>query len=202
MEGVASVGIVDGDSVSFGSVKAGVVCNGGRAVKGIAISGRDGRRCRSGLVVGDSRFRELGREEVLCRCGLGLGEWSTILRCFLCGENGWVGRLGSAAPLLARCLVWLDITLEFVDCDQRCRLPTPSPFVIRSECSPATLCLRLDSCEAGLRPDRRAAVEGSLGLCALAGPAEARCPVVDELRDPVRWAVSTEAEESEFEREE
>ena len=69
------VGIVDGDSVSFGSVKAGVGCSGGRAVKEFVISGLEGRlRSLSGLEVGDWPLRELGRDEVLRLCGLGRGE--------------------------------------------------------------------------------------------------------------------------------
>lgn len=46
------------------------------------------------------------------------------------------------------------------------------------------------------------AAEGSLGLCALTGPAEVRTPVLEELRDALRLTVTVEAEDSEFEREE
>jgi hypothetical protein len=107
--------MVEGDSVSLGSVNAGVVCKGGSAVNGMLSSGREGRRSRSGLT-GECLLRELGREEVFRLCGLGRGEWSTGARLFFCGEKVWLGRLGSTAPLLARLLVWLtDVILELVE---------------------------------------------------------------------------------------
>lgn len=125
-----------------------------------------------------------------------------MLLVFLWGENGCVGMLGSTAPLLTRFAVCNpDFTLPFVDCDHRWRFPNPSPFGL-SDRSTATLCTRLCSCDIESRPSRCATEFGSLGLCDLTGPAEVRTPVLDELRDPVRFTVTTDAEDKEFEREE
>lgn len=116
-------------------------------------------------------------------------------------------KLGSTAPLLARLrFVWFtEAALEFVDCDQRLRLfrPSLSRPCNCSEVSTATLCLRLCSWRGAGSPfSRRAISDVSLGLCVVAGTAELLAPVLVELSEPVRLIVTTDADETEFEREE
>lgn len=200
------VWIVDGDSVSFGSVKAGVVCNGGRAVNELVTLCREFRcRCLSGLDVGDWRLREFGREEAGFLCGLARGEWSTGVQLLFCGENVRLGRGGCTAPLLARVLrvfeLLTDVTLELVECDHLLRLPSPS-VLVRSVESTAILLLRLWSCDIGSRSSLRAMSDVSDGLCAFVGAVEFRTPVPVELSEPGRFTVTTDAEESELECEE
>ena len=148
MEGVVMVWMVDGDSVSFGSVNAGVVCSGGSAVIEFANSGRDGfRLTRCGLASGEYRVRGgTARGVAAFRCGLDLGDDSSNPALLRAGGEKccWLVAICSAAPLLARLRLVLpiDATLEFVECDQRFRLFSPSLSPL-SATSTATLFLRL-----------------------------------------------------------
>lgn len=127
------------------------------------------------------------------------------VQLFFCGEKGRAGRVGIIVPLLSRALLVLalliDATLEVVECDQRLRFPSPS-LLIRSVESTATLFLRLLSCDIGSRESLSAISEVSVGLCAFIGRAEFRAPVPDELSEPVRFTVTTDAEERELVRDE
>lgn len=95
-----------------------------------------------------------------------------------------------------------DVTLELAECECRCEPPKTSLFG-RSVGSIATLFLRFWSCGTWSRPIRSAITDGSAGLCARIGTVELRAPVPDdELREAVRFTVTIEADEKEFEREE
>ena len=66
----------------------------------------------------------------------------------------------------------------------------------------ATLLLRLWSCGIGSRSTLNAISDVSFGVCVPIGTAEFRAPVLDELSEPARFTVTTDAEEKEFERDE
>ena len=114
-------------------------------------------------------------------------------------------RGGSAIPLGVRVLLPLllvmDATLELVECDHRFRLPNPS-LLARSVGSTATLLLRLLSCDIGSRESLSAIRDVSVVLCTFIGTIEFRAPAPEELSDPLRFTVTTDAEDRELERDE
>ena len=110
---------------------------------------------------------------------------------FFFGEKFALVGGGSTAPLLARDLLVLklpvELTLEFVECECRLKPPKPSPLC-RSVESTATLFRRSDS-----RPSLSAI--SSVGVCPFS------TPVPDELNEPVRFIVTTDADETDWLRE-
>lgn len=119
------------------------------------------------------------------------------------GEDVWSLRPPKMAPLLARLLRELlaEAMLEAAELECLCTPPS-IPLSGRSVASTATLFLLVRSCGNCSRPTRSAISDVSPGLCARIGRAEFLDPVPEELREAVRFTVTTDAEEKELDREE
>lgn len=103
--------------------------------------------------------------------------------------------------LLARFLrAFGDEALASVDCDQRFRLPKPSPDG-RSDESSALLLLRL-LCDVDVPASRKAISDVSPGLCEPIGSTEFRALSPGEVSEAVRLIVLAEEVEADLDREE
>ena len=110
---------------------------------------------------------------------------------FFFGEKFALVGGGRTAPLLARDLLVLklpvELMLEFVECECRVKPPKPSPLA-RSVESTATLF-------------RRSVSRLSLSAISSVGVCPFSAPVPDELSEPVRFIVTTDADETDWLRE-
>lgn len=130
--------------------------------------------------------------------GLALGEWSISCREALGGDLGSAENPCKAALLLARFLrASGEEALASVDCDQRFRLPKPSPDG-RSDESSALLLLRL-LCDVDVPASRKAISDVSRGLCEPIG-STALSP--GEVSEALRLIVPADDVDADFDREE